>query len=265
MRVDERPKRQSASVKNAPKPPEKALPAEVSAAIRKAATGFTTYQRERMVDRMTQAVAAYERGHYLEAYRMSKDLIAQIPDVMPIRRLGGFAAYRMGRWREAVKNFEAYDFGAEDGEHLPPLMDALRALGRKKAVLERWEEVRQRAGDADIVAEARIVVASTLADSGEIAEAIETLISAGAAKAIRNPAGRHLRQWYALGDLYDRAGDVANARQYFMRIYAIDPAAYDVADRLEAIGVLKGKTRRGPRQKPVAERANAQKGAVREK
>lgn len=255
-RIDERTKPKARrDVSRARRVSERALPAEVAAAIRKAAVGFTNYQRERLVERMTQAVTAYDRGRFLEAYRMSKDLSAQLPEVSAIRRVAGFSAYRMGRWREAIRHFEAYDPFAEDGEHLPALMDSLRAIGKRRVVMERWEDVRQRAGDPDVVAEARMVVAGTLADDSKIADAIELLMLAGAGKAVRNPAGRHLRQWYAIGDLYDRGGDVAGARQYFMRVYAVDPQAYDVADRLEAIGVLKGKSRRGPRQRSVAERS----------
>ena len=53
---------------------------------------------------------------------------------------------------------------------------------------------------------------------------------------MKNPAERHLRQWYVLGDLMERSGDLAKARELFLRVRAADPEAYDVVARLEALG-----------------------------
>ena len=58
----------------------------------------------------------------------------------------------------------------------------------------------------------------------------------GASKALRNPSERHVRQWYLLADLYERAGDVPKAREYFERVFRTDPEAYDVAERLRGLG-----------------------------
>ena len=62
------------------------------------------------------------------------------------------------------------------------------------------------------------------------------LSTAGASKALRNPSERHVRQWYLLADLYERAGDVPKAREYFERVFRTDPEAYDVAERLRSLG-----------------------------
>ena len=62
------------------------------------------------------------------------------------------------------------------------------------------------------------------------------LATAGASKALRNPSERHIRQWYLLADLYERAGDVPKAREYFERVLRADPEAYDVAERLRGLG-----------------------------
>ena len=90
-------------------------------------------------------------------------------------------------------------------------MDAARALGRRRRVGSSIEELRQESPDPDTLAEGRIVLAGSLADRGKLAEAIALLESNGAAKPRRNPGERHLRQWYMLGDLYDRSGDVPRA------------------------------------------------------
>jgi hypothetical protein len=46
----------------------------------------------------------------------------------------------------------------------------------------------------------------------------------------------HLKQWYVLGDLYDRSGDVVRARQLFEMVVAHDPDFADTAQRLRALG-----------------------------
>ena len=81
------------------------------------------------------------------------------------------------------------------------------------------------------------------------------LATAGATKALRNPSDRHVRQWYLLADLYERAGDVPRAREYFERILRADPEAYDVAERLRGLGAERRPRAKGPRRpkqpKPV--------------
>ena len=51
----------------------------------------------------------------------------------------------------------------------------------------------------------------------------------------KHPKEHHLRQWYALADLYERAGDIPRARDLFGRVASLDPDAFDVRDRLRAL------------------------------
>jgi len=212
------------------------LPAEVAAEIRRAADAGTARHREVLVERMEKAVAAYERGRYPEALRYGTELAREVGSVAAVRRVAGLAAYRLGRWREAVRHLEAWTELDDDADAVPALMDALRALGRHARVAAAWSELRRRSVDADVLAEARIVAAGSLADRGRLTEAIELLVSGGAARALRNPSDRHLRQWYALGDLYERAGDLPRARELFGRVARVDRDAYDVRERLEILG-----------------------------
>ena len=46
----------------------------------------------------------------------------------------------------------------------------------------------------------------------------------------------HLRQWYVLGDLSDRSGDVIAARQWFGLVAEHDAGFADVQDRLRGLG-----------------------------
>ena len=99
-----------------------------------------------------------------------------------------------------------------------------------------YTELRQGSPDPEVLSEGRLVLAGTRADNGDLAGAVTLLVEAGAGRLVRNPAERHLRQWYVLGDLMERSGDLAKARELFLRIAAVDPDAYDVADRLESLG-----------------------------
>ena len=45
----------------------------------------------------------------------------------------------------------------------------------------------------------------------------------------------HLRLWYALGDLRERAGDLPGARSLFRMVSTQDPTFFDVAERLKAL------------------------------
>ena len=110
---------------------------------------------------------------------------------------------------------------------------------------ELWSELRHRSPEPDVLAEGRIVTAAALADAGDLNGAIAMLANAGASKALRNPSARHVRQWYLLADLYERAGDVPRAREFFERVRRADPDAYDVSERMRGLG-----PERRPRPRP---------------
>ena len=89
--------------------------------------------------------------------------------------------------------------------------------------------------------------AETLADSGEVERAIALLAGAGAARNLRSPAERHVRQWFVLADLYERAGDIPMARTLLARVVAADPELGDAAERLRSLGAPRRSARRRPR------------------
>lgn len=163
-------------------------------------------------------------------------MVAETPSVAAVQELTGLAAYRSGRWREAARHLQTFGEMTDATNHLPELMDTQRALRKPNKVAELWTELRQSSPDPDVLAEGRIVAASSLAETGDLNGAISMLATAGASKNLRNPADRHLRQWYVLADLYERAGDIPRAREYFERIRRSDPEAYDVAERLRSLG-----------------------------
>lgn len=213
-----------------------ALPPEMATAIRNAADAATQLHRERLVEKAESAFGAYERGRYQDALRAIKPVADEAPAVAGVRELAGLAAYRTGRWREAARHLRAAGELSDTSDLLPVLMDCQRALHKPKKVAELWAELRHSSAEPDVLAEGRIVAAASLADAGDLTGAIAMLATAGATKFLRNPSDRHIRQWYLLGDLYERAGDLPRAREYFERVRKADAEAYDVEVRLRGLG-----------------------------
>jgi tetratricopeptide (TPR) repeat protein len=225
----------------------KALPPEIAAEIRKAADVATAAHRERLVERAESAYGAYDRARYQDALRAIKPVVEETPSVAAVRELAGLAAYRTGKWRDALRHLQAFAVLTDSTEHIPVLMDCQRALGKPKKVADLWSDLRQSSPEPDVLAEGRIVAAASLAETGDLSGAIAMLSTAGASKALRNPSNRHIRQWYLLGDLYERAGDVPRAREMFERVVKVDRDAYDAMDRLAGLGPAR-KARPRPRK-----------------
>jgi tetratricopeptide (TPR) repeat protein len=188
-------------------------------------------------ERMAAAARAYERDRYTEAFRITKSLADQVPESAAARELHGLVCYRLGRWTQAIGHLEAARLlGGDDTSQIPVMMDCHRALHRHRRVAALWEELRAASPSPDILAEGRMVLASDLADQRKLNAAVDVLATAGAGRNLRHPSDRHIRQWYVLADLYERAGDTAHARELFGRVAAADPELADAADRFAALG-----------------------------
>jgi tetratricopeptide (TPR) repeat protein len=229
---------------------EAVLPFEV---VNELAAAVGREQAGKLSERMAAGARAYERDRYTEAFRITKNLVDQVPESAAARELHGLVCYRLGRWTQAIGHLEAARrLDDDDTSQVPVMMDCHRALHRHRRVAALWEELRASSPSPDILAEGRMVLASDLADQRKLNAAVEVLATAGAAKNLRHPSERHIRQWYVLADLYERAGDAAHARELFGRVAAADPELADAADRYAALG---------PRQRRP--RAPARSGSAR--
>jgi tetratricopeptide (TPR) repeat protein len=222
---------------------DEALPTEVveeiTGAVGRAKAG-------KVADRLAAAARAYERDRYPEALRITRDLVDQVPESAAARELHGLVCYRLGRWREAVRHLDASrKLSGGDPSQVPVLMDCHRAMGHHRRVEALWKELRGLSPSADVLVEGRLVLAEDLAEVGKLDEAILVLATAGGARNLRNPGDRHLRQWYVLADLYERAGNVPLARELFGRVATVDPELADVTERLAALGTPRRRQRRG--------------------
>jgi tetratricopeptide (TPR) repeat protein len=187
----------------------------------------------RLAARLADATHAYERERYQEARRILRPIADELPDVAAIKELYGLVLYRLGQWHAAARQLEAYRTQTGSFDQHPVLADCYRALHRYADAETLWEELRAASPDGDLVAEGRIVAAGCQADRGDLQGAIATLERS--AKRVEHPRDRHLRQWYTLADLYERAGDLPRARELFGRIASVDPDAFDVGPRLRAL------------------------------
>jgi tetratricopeptide (TPR) repeat protein len=192
-----------------------------------------TKAAERLETKVKEASKAFRRERFEEARAILRPLAEQAPTVQSVRELLGLCYYRLGRWKLAVTELEAFRGMSGSTEQNPVLADCYRAVGRHRKVVELWEELRAVSPSASLVAEGRIVYAGSLADQGRLTEAIAVLEQSK--PPAKKPQEHHLRVTYALADLYERAGDVPKARHLFGIVAAVDPDLGDVTARLRAL------------------------------
>jgi len=78
-----------------------------------------------------------------------------------------------------------------------------------------------------------------------------------ATKHLRNPSYRHVRLWYALGDVYDRAGDLTSARELFARVVIAEPDATTPKSASVELGTLAPRKNRKRRVTPGVKKKSA--------
>jgi tetratricopeptide (TPR) repeat protein len=188
---------------------------------------------DRYEAKLKDAGKAFRRERFEEARSILRPLAEQAPTAESVRELLGLTYYRLGRWKLAVTELEAFRDLSGSAEQNPVLADCYRALGRHAKVAELWEELRAASPGAALVAEGRIVYAGSLADQGRLEDAIAVL--SASKPPTKRPQEHHLRVTYALADLFERAGDVPKARQLFGIVAAADPELGDVGARLRAL------------------------------
>jgi predicted Zn-dependent protease len=189
---------------------------------------------QRLVERLAAASAALDRERYDEARRLVTPLVRELPAVAAVHEVAGLVNYRQGRWRQAAASLETARSLHSSVELLPVLADTYRALRRWNDVDEVYDAIKRASPPHEVMAEGRIVVAGAMADRGDLASAIQFLTTS--AKPPKKVRTHHLRQWYVIGDLHDRAGDTVAARRWFRLVADHDPTFVDVDERLRALG-----------------------------
>jgi tetratricopeptide (TPR) repeat protein len=204
------------------------LPREVVEDVRAAAGG----KGNRAVELLERAVASLESGRTVEAERFATEAKGLAARSGAIREVLGLALYRRGRFREALRELQAYRriTGRLDQNHL--IADSHRALDApEKAVTAAREALDARAHlPAEARAEAAVVAGAALADLGRYEEALTLLRRFDRGSMAATPSD--LRVWYVIGDVLERSGRRRDAARAFRRILDHDANSFDAAERL---------------------------------
>jgi tetratricopeptide (TPR) repeat protein len=186
--------------------------------------------REQAGAAFEQAVELLQRGKAAQAVEAARVAKRLAPRSGAVREVLGIALYHAERYREALRELQAYRrmTGRLDQNHL--IADSHRALGApEKAIDPVREALRGRLSD-EVRAESAIVGASALADLGRFPEALSMLRDSPTGERLSRDFD--LRVWYVLGDILERAGRPAEAAAEFRRILRHDAGAFDAAERL---------------------------------
>jgi tetratricopeptide (TPR) repeat protein len=179
-------------------------------------------------------VAAGEAEDPEQAYQFAKTAHRLAARVGIVREASGIAAYRTGRWSEALSELRAARRLTGGDDYLPVMADAERALGRLDRALAIIREADSAKVDRATQIELRIVESGIRRDQG-LADAAVIALQVPELKSAR------LRPWsarlfYAYADALLAAGREAEARDAFARAAAADPAGEtDAADRLDEL------------------------------
>jgi tetratricopeptide (TPR) repeat protein len=189
---------------------------------------------ERAVTHFERAVDLLQRDRAAAAVREAELAKGLAPRSGSVREVLGIALYQAERFREALRELQAYRrlTGRVDQNHL--IADSHRALGAPEKALEPAREAVRARIPEEARAEAAIVAASALADLKRYDEALAMLHAVPAGKAGVKDAD--LRVWYVTADILARAGRRAEASSMFQRILRYEADAFDVAERLAELG-----------------------------
>lgn len=188
----------------------------------------------RLSERLAQASEALDRERFQEARRIATAIAKEAPGVSSAHEIVGLASYRLGMYKQAVAALQTAQDLHDNPALLPVIADCQRAQGRWAAVEQVWQELKAASPSQDIMAEGRIVAAGARADQGDLRGALELMEPATKRpKVVRE---FHVRQWYVLGDLYDRVGDPIAARRWFGAVAEYDDDYADVTSRLRGLG-----------------------------
>ena len=177
----------------------------------------------RALGTLMAAADAFAHDRERETLRILRPLREQLPDSPSVRELTGLAHYRLGNYAAAAKELEAYADLSDSVDQNPVLMDCYRAQRRWRKVAELWLELAAVSPTAELVAEGRIVYTGALADQGRLPEALALLRKRG--DGVKQPKEYHLRLWYTLADLEERAGNLARARELFHQVRRAEPGS----------------------------------------
>jgi tetratricopeptide (TPR) repeat protein len=151
-----------------------------------------------------------------------------------VREACGIAAYRAGRWTEALTELRTARRLTGRSSYLPLMADCERALGRPDRALSIIKDPSVRGLGREVQIELRIVESGIRRDEGRPAAAVVAL-------QVPELTDGRLRPWsarlfYAYADALLDAGRLEEARDWFGRAAAADTGEEtDAAERFESL------------------------------
>jgi tetratricopeptide (TPR) repeat protein len=209
------------------------LPRDVVAELRQTAKPG---RAEQAISRLERAAQLLERGDARGALAEAEKAKGFAPRSSSVREIAGLALYRLERYREALTEMQAYRrmSGRADQNHI--IADCLRAVGRPdRAVPLAEEALGSRGVPIAAKTESVVVAASALADQGRFDQALGLLRRIRTRDDVAGP--EVLRVWYVTADILERQGRKQDAAREFRKIMRHDAGAYDVAERIERLGI----------------------------
>ncbi len=196
-------------------------------------SGVANDTAKKLERRLIEAASAFEAERFGDAHKLLSSIESLAPGVPEVLELRGLSSYRLGKWKNAINDLTAFETRTGSVEQHHVLCDCARAMGHWNEVERYWRELGDASPNAELVEEGRIVYAGALADQGKLREGIRILEKAP--RAPKKPKVQHLRRWYALADLYERAGELPKARRLFAEVNTLEPAFGDAGERARSL------------------------------
>lgn len=228
--LDERPPWQRAEGR-LPSLPDEITAAQLDSAARAQLASLPNDLAD-TVARYLVAAGLAEDPERAYAYAMAAHRLAARVGV--VREAAGVAAYRAGRWAEALAELRTARRLTGQEDYLPLMADSERAMGRLDRALALIREADRGKLDRATQIELLIVESGVRRDQGLADAAVVTL-------QVPELRGARLRPWsarliYAYADALLAAGRDAEAREEFARAAAADTGdETDAADRLNEL------------------------------
>ena len=158
-------------------------------------------------DQLARAAEAYAAGRERDALRLLRPLRDAYPDASAVRELLGLCHYRLGQYPAAAKELEAFVDLTDSVEQHPVLMDCMRAQGKYAQGRRAVGGARRRVA-VERARHRRPHRARRVARRPRPGARRDRDCSTGAPTTCKRVQEHHLRLWYALADLYERAGEI---------------------------------------------------------
>ncbi|HXL18704.1 MAG TPA: hypothetical protein VN961_14415 [Streptosporangiaceae bacterium] len=154
-----------------------------------------------------------------------------------VRETSGIAAYRAGKWAEALAELRAARRLTGQASYLPLMADCERALGRLDRALDLLTSPEARNLSRDTQIEMRIVESGIRRDQGFPEAAVVALQIPELADGRDRPGLARL--YYAYADALTDAGREDEARYWFAKAASADVAGEtDASERVEDLDML---------------------------